>query len=116
MWTLINNIRKDITPIFIFSKQPFTSFVVQSNLKMFRYELIWKKEKGVDFGNVNKKPLNIHENIIVFYKKVPKYYRNRLETSGKPYIRQNKTKNIDNHTFYSNKLLQGKTFINKGKR
>jgi len=114
MWRELKRIRKDRTPIFIFSKQPFTSFVVLSNLNEFRYEIIWKKEKGVDFGNSNKKPLNIHENIIVFYKKQPKYHKTRVLLKGNPYIKKNNKK--AKHIFYSEYLQQEKTWVNEGVR
>jgi tRNA/tmRNA/rRNA uracil-C5-methylase (TrmA/RlmC/RlmD family) len=49
------------------AKQPFTSLLVVSNLKAFRYELIWNKKKVSNFANAKKQPLQAHENILVFY-------------------------------------------------
>ena len=40
--------------------------LVTSNLKWFRYDLIWEKEQGCDFLNANRKPLRKHENILLF--------------------------------------------------
>lgn len=54
--------------------QPFTSLLVSSNLDMFKYEMIWKKNKPRGHLNAKKQPLRIHENILVFYAKQPKYY------------------------------------------
>jgi site-specific DNA-methyltransferase (adenine-specific) len=44
-----------------------------SNLEMFRYDLIWRKNKSTGFLNAKKMPLRNHEHILVFYKKLPIY-------------------------------------------
>lgn len=44
-----------------------------SNKKYFRYEIIWEKVSPGGFLNANKMPMRNHENILVFYKKLPKY-------------------------------------------
>ena len=53
-----------------------------SNKKMHRYNLIWKKELSSGFLNANKMPLREHEDIMVFYKKLPTY--NPQKVSGNP--------------------------------
>lgn len=114
LWEQYNRIIKDNGAIVLFAKQPFASKLVNSNLKMFRYELIWEKEKGTDFGNANRKPLNAHENICVFYRKQPTY--NVLYEKGKPYYKKNynnKTNHNDKLTFLSSK--EG-IWDNQGKR
>jgi len=93
LWKQYNRIIKDNGAIVLFAKQPFTSQLVNSNLKYFRYELIWQKDKGTDFGNANRKPLNSHENILVFYKKQPTYNKQLL--AGKPYTKKNYKNNDD---------------------
>jgi site-specific DNA-methyltransferase (adenine-specific) len=45
-----------------------------SNRNDFRYEIIWKKGRGTGFLNSNRMPLKFHENICVFYKKLPIYH------------------------------------------
>ena len=67
----------------MFSAEPFTSLLITSNLKQFRYDLIWAKTQGSDFLNANRKPLRAHENICVFYNKQPTY--NAQKAKGKPY-------------------------------
>ena len=57
----------------MFGSQPFTSALVMSNPKMFRYEWIWLKNRGSNFALANKMPIKEHENILVFYKKLPIY-------------------------------------------
>ena len=79
LWEQYERIIKDNGAIVLTAKQPFTSKLVTSNVDGFRYELIWEKEKGTDFGNANRKPLNAHENILVFYKKQPTYNKQMIE-------------------------------------
>ena len=59
--------------ILLFSAQPFTTDLIQSNRKMFRYEIIWKKTLPTGFLNARKMPMRYHENICVFYKHLPTY-------------------------------------------
>ena len=112
MWKRLNKLKKKNTPIILFGNQPFTSALNISNLKDFRYEIIWQKDKGTDFGNANRKPLNIHENISVFYEKQPNY--NRICDEGNPYIRKNNRTNGKNDTNF--KSDNSEIWINEGKR
>ncbi|HHX81286.1 MAG TPA: site-specific DNA-methyltransferase [Acholeplasmataceae bacterium] len=73
LWEQYKRIIKDNGAIVLFGSQPFTSALVMSNPKMFRYEWIWKKTKATLFQHANKMPLRNHENICVFYKKLPTY-------------------------------------------
>lgn len=87
MWERINKLkRNENTPVLLFGKQPFSSFLNISNLDEFRFEIIWEKQKGVDFMQARNKPLTNHENISVFYKKKPTY--NPQMDKGDPYIQK----------------------------
>ena len=83
LWEQYKRIIKDNGAIVLFSQLPFASDLIQSNKKMFRYEWIWQKPNAVGFLNANRMPLRSHENILVFYKKLPTY--NPQKTKGKPY-------------------------------
>jgi site-specific DNA-methyltransferase (adenine-specific) len=83
-----SRIIKDNGAIVLFGDGCFTAQLILSNLKMWRYNLIWDKQRGCDFLNANVKPLKSHEDIIVFYKKKPAY--NKQLWYSKPY---KKTKN-----------------------
>ena len=112
LWGQYKRICKPNAAIVLFGRQPFTSAVVMSNIKMFRYELIWQKEKGTDFGNANRKPLNAHENIIVFYRSMPTYNKQMLK--GEPYVRKNnRTNHGDDLNFKSD---NSGTWVNNGER
>lgn len=73
LWEQYKRIIKDNGAILLFSAQPFTTDLINSNRKMFRYEIIWEKTVGLNFLNANKMPLRIHENICIFYKHLPTY-------------------------------------------
>ena len=84
LWTGYERIIKDNGAIVLFSQMPFTAELTHSNLKLFQYEWIWEKDNGTGFLNAKKMPLKIHENILVFYKKLPTY-NPQMRTGFKPY-------------------------------
>ena len=73
LWEQYKRIIKDNGAIVLFASQPFTSVLVTSNIKMFKYEWIWHKNKGGNPLNAKKIPMKQHESILVFYKKSPTY-------------------------------------------
>lgn len=73
MWDCINQLSKERTPILLFGQEPFSSHLRLSNLKNYRYDWIWDKNKGTNFLNANRMPMPSHENITVFYQKLPVY-------------------------------------------
>lgn len=84
LWKSYERIIKDNGAIVLFSQMPFSAELVHSNLKLFKYEWIWRKDNGTGFLNAKKMPLKIHENILVFYKKLP-LYNPQMRTGFKPY-------------------------------
>lgn len=66
LWKEFNRICKDNAAIVMFGSQPFTSILVNSNIKNFKHEWIWKKDKGANFAHVKRAPMKEHENIVVF--------------------------------------------------
>ena len=85
LWNEYKRVCKKNACIALFSQMPFAVDLVNSNRKMFRYEWIWKKTMGTGFLNAKKMPLKAHENILIFYSKLPTY--NPQKTKSKPYIR-----------------------------
>lgn len=73
LWRQYERIVKDAGAIILFSDGLFTAQLIQSNSKLWRYNLVWDKGRGCDFLNANVKPLKCHEDITVFYKKRPTY-------------------------------------------
>lgn len=84
LWTAYGRIIKPHGAIILFSQQPFTAELIMSNKKMFRYEWIWQKANATGFLNAKKMPLKCHENVLVFYKKLP-VYNPQMRTGFKPY-------------------------------
>lgn len=80
MWKCLDRIVKPNAPILLFAQTPFDKVLGSSNLSMLRYEWIWEKTEATGFFNAKKMPLKAHENILVFYKKLPFY--EPLKTTG----------------------------------
>jgi site-specific DNA-methyltransferase (adenine-specific) len=73
LWTEYERIIKDNGAIVLTASQPFTSRLINSNINLFRYELIWEKEQGTNFFSADKMPLKSHENVLIYYKQLPNY-------------------------------------------
>lgn len=74
MWKELNRVMKDNGAICLFGSEPFSSVLRCSNLKMFRYDWIWVKNRGANFANAKKHPLKFHEIISVFSQKTCCYF------------------------------------------
>jgi site-specific DNA-methyltransferase (adenine-specific) len=93
MWEQYNRIAKDNAAIVLTASQPFTSALIMSNIKNFRYEWIWEKNFSGGFILAKKQPMKYHENVLVFYRRQPTYNpifedyadttKNRFKNSGK---------------------------------
>ena len=84
LWEQYERVIKDNGAIVLTASQPFTTMLINSNIKLFKYCWVWEKEQGVNFLMAKKQPLKVHEDICVFYKKQCIY--NPQMTMGKPYI------------------------------
>lgn len=80
MWGQYLRIAKDNAAIVLTAVQPFASKLIMSQPDLFRYDLIWQKNKKTGFLNAKKMPLRSHEYVLVFYKKLPTY--NPQKTHG----------------------------------
>ncbi len=69
LWTEYERIIKDNGCILLFAQGKFYIDLVNSNRKLFRYDLVWNKILTSGFLNANRQPLRKHEQIAVFYKK-----------------------------------------------
>lgn len=98
LWKEYNRIIRDNGAIVLFGSQPFTSLLITSNLKWFRYCLVWEKNKFSDFLNAKRKPMKTNEDICIFYKKQPTYHTQYWYST--PYERWNTQKAVDKQTNY----------------
>ncbi len=72
LWEQYERIIKDNGVIALTSTQPFTSNLIVSNLKLFKYQWYWIKSP-TGFLNAKKMPMKSVEDICIFYKKLPTY-------------------------------------------
>lgn len=80
LWEQYERIIKDNGAIVLFAQTPFDKVLGASNLKLLRYEWIWEKTTATGHYNAKRMPMKAHENILVFYKKLPTY--NPQKTKG----------------------------------
>lgn len=74
LWEQYERITKDNAAIILFAQGMFTARLMMSNPKHWRYNLIWQKHgRCRGFLNAKKMPLREHEDIVVFYRKLPTY-------------------------------------------
>lgn len=69
LWSEYERVIKDNGAIVLFASQPFTSALVMSNPKMFKYDWVWRKNRGTGHLNAKKQPMRDKEDLLVFYKK-----------------------------------------------
>ena len=110
LWEQYKRIIKDNGAIVLTASQPFTSALVMSNIKMFKYEWIWGKSKCGSPLAAKYRPMAKHENVLVFGKGVVKYNPEMLE--GVAYKRDFTPAKINNHKFG----IKGAKTDNKGTR
>ena len=91
LWKDYNRIIKDTTPIILFGQEPFSSFLRLSNLKYFKYDIYWQKERVTNIFQVKRRAGKDIEVISLFYKKQCTYNPQMTLYDGTP--RVNKIKN-----------------------
>ena len=95
LWKHYERVTKENGAIVLFSAQPFTTKLIHSNLKQFRYCWYWKKANVTGFSYARYQPMRCIEDICVFYKKTPKYKPQGLKKLEKPIKRNKKAKDIE---------------------
>ena len=111
LWEQYERVIKDNGCIALFAQTPFDKVLGFSNLKLLKYEWIWKKNIATGHLNAKKMPMKEHENILVFYKKLPTY--NPQMIKGEPYVNKRKPVN-DNGSNYG--YIERTDTINDGTR
>lgn len=109
LWLQYERIIKDDGAIVLTAQTPFDKVLGTSNIKMLRYEWIWEKDRASGHLNAKKMPMKAHENILVFYKKLPTY--NAQMTEGhKPANKSGKRrKETTNYGKFENLITGGQT-------
>jgi site-specific DNA-methyltransferase (adenine-specific) len=109
MWEQLERITKDNGAFIFTSQQPFTTDLINSNRKIFRYDLIWEKSIGTGFLNANRMPLRGHEVVCIFYKKLPTYNPVKHKLITPSFKKRSKTNSTvsPNYGNYRNDLDKG---------
>lgn len=84
LWQQYKRITKDNACIALFSSEPFTFDLVNSNRKMYKYRWYWIKERGAGVQYSHHQPMRKVEEVCIFYKKTP-FYDYKGEKLEKPY-------------------------------
>ena len=84
LWEQYRRIAKPNAAIVLTASQPFTTTLIGSNLKDFRYCWVWEKTMASNFALAKKQPFKKHEDVCVFYRKHPVYQPQMQE--GTPYV------------------------------
>ncbi len=112
MWKQLKRVIKPNGAIVMTASQPFTTTLISSNMKMFKYCWSWNKGRGSNFGAVKKRPFNSFEDVAVFYTAQCTY--NPQMWKGKAYKRPqgNIPESIDRRRWSSPKV----TTVSSGER
>jgi len=82
LWAEYRRLIRGNGAIVLTASQPFTTALIGSNIKEFRYEWIWEKDGGSNFATVKYQPMKEHENVCVFYRNMPTYNAQKQERIG----------------------------------
>ncbi|MBF2375158.1 site-specific DNA-methyltransferase [Listeria seeligeri] len=102
LWIQYNRIIKDDGAIVLTAQTPFDKILGASNINNLRYEWIWEKTSATGHLNAKRMPLKAHENILVFYKKLPTY--NPQKTTGHTAVHSYTKKQNDGSNYGKTKI------------
>ena len=110
MWEQLHRVAKKNAAIVLFGSEPFSSALRMSNIKRYKYDWVWKKERGLGFLNAKKMPLRDTENISVFCNGKCEYHPQMRV--GEPYVAKNNPKKQKG----TNNEYASVTTVNEGER
>jgi len=96
MWEQLKRIIKPNGAIVLFCSQPFTSVLVTSYIKGFRYTWVWDKRYPANYPQAKRQPMKRHEDVVVFCKNSPVYLPQMLERDKPIYKGKNGGANVFN--------------------
>jgi len=94
MWKQLKRITKDRGAIVLFGSEPFSSALRISNIKMYKYDWIWKKNRHSNFLTAKYEPRRVTENICIFCPKKTLYYPQKIKLSSATIKRNNRNRNL----------------------
>ena len=105
LWGEYNRLLKPNGAAVLFAAQPFTTQLINSNRKNFRYCWYWVKNQPTGFTYARYQPMRKVEDICVFYKKMPTYNPQGLQKIEKPRTRKRKKRRED-HIYQMGTLMK----------
>lgn len=103
LWQHYLRVTKPNAPIILFGQGLFSAKLVMSQSKYYRYSLVWDKVIKGGFLNANRMPLRQHEDIHLFYKKLPVYRPQKVE--GKPNNSKGTSQKATNNNYGKYKIV-----------
>lgn len=73
LWPKLRRVCREDAAMLLFASDRYAARLVQSNEREFRYNLVWHKTQPTGFLNARRMPLRAHENVCVFYRRLPVY-------------------------------------------
>lgn len=98
LWSEYDRVCKERAPVILTAQTPFDKVLGMSNLECLRYEWIWEKTEATGHLNAKKMPMKAHENVLVFYRKLPTY--NPQKTFGHERKTAVARRHLDNSPIY----------------
>ena len=114
LWEQYHRVVKPTGAILLFGMEPFSSLLRLSNLKEYRYDYYWKKERPTNIFQLKKRAGKVIETISVFYKAQPTYNPQMIKHTGEK--RTNKIKNGHLGFLVDNGKKKPKEYIDTGFR
>lgn len=106
LWEQYERVITDNGVIVLFGQEPFSSMMRMSNLEMYRYDIIWKKQKPSNFQLMNYQPGRVTENIMVFSKSKACYTKNGNRMTYNPQLVKRDKPRIANAKIYGDGKAQ----------
>lgn len=88
LWKEYERVIKPDGAVVLFAAQPFTTKLIESNFRRFRYCWYWLKPYATGFTFAKYQPMRRVEDICVFYKRTPKYHPQGLRELERPVVRR----------------------------
>lgn len=113
LWEQYNRVIKDNGAIVLFGSEPFTSMLICSNIKMFKYRWVWNKKFASNFSICKYQPLKIHEDICVFSIKTHKYIPQITQRDSPIVMGKNRSEHGSANLTYAKKEYDKKVYTTK---
>lgn len=104
LWRQYERLIKPKGAIVLTASQPFTSALVMSNPKLFRYEWVWEKTHPKGHLNAKKQPMRAHESVLVFSKQPPVYFPQKTNGHVRKVAKTNYVSESDGTSAYGREV------------